>query len=514
MSLGGFGVLNILVGTSAYDMRIIFHIVLLWCCCLLCACGSKEDVDIVPGELYRLSTTREDGFARFEHSDNQWTAVFYMDEDELMAVKSTCRLKTGSELALVDNDGNEIPVMSYSRYEAPEFKDLPDTKTYTDSVYSVSVKKEVWYASAMGYWASYPDTGGTYLEIFNAKKDELDQGEKELDLTMDVYLPDDDKSCPRPLLVLIHGGAFFNGDKNDPGFPAWARYFASLGYVVATVNYRLGFRKSLASVNRAGFRGVQDVDAAIRYIIHNNDTYAVDPNRVFVAGTSAGGITALNVAFMRDENIPSDAKEEGSVKAINPDMQESYSIRAVGNMWGAVNDLSILDNAPTAVISFHSMGDPVVPFGKGHPFESIFINWLIFPTMYGSDEITAHIGYDRAALHSYNLPDKHTLHVGKDDDGNIVLDSLFYKIETQMRDFFSSRMLVSPALYLHKNHTQTFEVVSTDVDSLFWSVKGGVIQKQEGNSINVLMFPDEGSHSVTVCGKYKSGLTFRNEWKL
>ena len=86
-------------------------------------------------------------------------------------------------------------------------------------------------------------------------------------------------------------------------------------------------------------------------------------------------------------------------------------------MWGAVNDLSILDNAPTAVISFHSMGDPVVPFGKGHPFESIFINWLIFPTMYGSDEITAHIGYDRAALHSYNLPDKHTLHVGKDDDG-------------------------------------------------------------------------------------------------
>ena len=98
---------------------------------------------------------------------------------------------------------------------------------------------------------------------------------KDLDLTMDVYLPKDTKASLRPLLVLIHGGAFYNGDKTDKGFPLWAKYFAGMGYVVASVNYRLGFRLNTAAVERAGFRAVQDVDAAIRYLIHNKSVYAV-----------------------------------------------------------------------------------------------------------------------------------------------------------------------------------------------------------------------------------------------
>lgn len=36
---------------------------------------------------------------------------------------------------------------------------------------------------------------------------------KNIDLKMDVYLPDDDTIKNRPLLMLIHGGAFFIGDK-------------------------------------------------------------------------------------------------------------------------------------------------------------------------------------------------------------------------------------------------------------------------------------------------------------
>jgi poly(3-hydroxybutyrate) depolymerase len=492
-----------------------FYIVLILASLMFVSCDIK-DVDIVSGSLYFVSTTEGEGFVKFERKPNdQWGGIYYLSESRLMAKRRAVSLKVGKDLTFVDDTGKKIPVLSYSLYEEPEFIDYPETWTYQDSAYSVTVIKDVIYASALGYWASYPDTGGAYQDIFDAKQQELDNGKKELKLTMDVYLPNDSNRVSRPLLVLIHGGAFFNGDKADLGFPEWAHYFASMGYVVASVNYRLGFNKSLPSVKRAGFRAVQDVDAAIRYIVHNKNLYNVNPNRVFVAGTSAGGITALNVAFMRDWNIPSAAQELGGIKSVNPEIAVSYSILAVGNLWGAVNDLSILDNASSSVISFHSTGDPVVPFGEGHPFKKmVILNLLLFPTMYGSERITEYLGEKRSTLRSYDLPGKHTLHLDTDENGRRVLCSRFFEIEKEMRDYFSSVMQPSPIVASHTDNLPTFQISSSEVDSIYWHVEGGVIMKQGDCRADVLLFPDVSSHSVIVCGKYKSGLTFRHKWNL
>ena len=495
-------------------MRNPLYILCLLVSSLLIGCN-KNEVDIVPDSFYRVKTTEGDGVVLFEHmSDNQWRGICYLSVGQLTAEKHIVELKVGKELALVDEAGKEIPIISYCRYEDPEFKDYPDIWTYQDTIYSVYVKEDIVYGNAHGYWVSYPDSGGSCQEIFSAKQQELEYGKKELALTMDVYLPKDSQKAPRPLLILIHGGAFFNGDKADLGFPEWAHDFASMGYAVASVNYRLGFKKNLASIKQAGFNAVQDVDAAIRYIVHNKHLYNIDSNRVFVAGTSAGGITALNVAFMRDDNIPSEAQEEGGINAVNPELNDSYKIRAVGNMWGAVNDLSVLDNASSSVISFHSNGDPVVPFGKGHPFESVFLNWLLFPSMYGSEKITEYLGEKRSTLKSYDLPGKHTLHTDKDENGRMALSSRFYEIEKNMCDFFSAVMQPSPIVASHTDNLPTFQISSSEVDSIYWCVEGGVIMKQSDYRADVLLFPDESSHSVTVCGKYKSGLTFRHRWDL
>ena len=506
-------------------MKNKLYIVLILTSFLFASCDKKE-VDIVPGSLYCVSTTEGDGFAMFERkADDSWSAVYYLSEGRLMAKKRTVDLEIGKELAFVDDSDNEIPILSYSLYEEPPFKEYPETWTYRDSTYAVTVIENVVYGKAQGYWTSYSGIGETAIDIYNAKSDELDRGKKELELTMDVYLPNDNREGSRPLLVLVHGGSFFIGDKSDLGFPAWARAFAGMGYVVASVNYRLGFKVGLdidpvklkieldiASIKKAGFRGIQDVDAAIRYLIHHQDTYAVDPKRVFVAGTSAGGITALNVAFMRDENVPSGVKDEGGIKSVNPEMTESYTVRAVGNMWGAVDDLSILGNASSSVISFHSTGDHIVPFGKGHPFDQNYkiLNRLLFPPMYGSGKITEYLGSNRAALYSYDLPNTHTLHVDKDGR----LNARFYEIKTAMRDFFSSVMIPSPVAVKHTDNLQTFYAVSSDIDSLYWRVEGGVIVNQKDCSVDVLLFPDAPSHAVVVSGKYKSGLTFRNNCKI
>lgn len=176
------------------NMSFKLCILLMMILCLLGACEHK-DVDVIPVTLYRVATTEGDGFAVFQQLPNhQWSGTLYLDKGGIMAAKHSVELKAGDELALVDSTGKEIPILSYSLYEEPEFKDYPETWTYSDSAYTVTENKNVPYGHARGYWVSYPDKGGNnYIAIYDAKRQELDDGEKELTLTMDVYLPNDNK---------------------------------------------------------------------------------------------------------------------------------------------------------------------------------------------------------------------------------------------------------------------------------------------------------------------------------
>lgn len=472
----------------------------------LASCDRVES-PFTPGVLYRITTEGGEGYATFTRSGrNSMKGVYYADEGELFASAKDVKVKAGKHLTLVFSNDDKQPVLSYSPYDAPLFEEQPETWEYTDSVYAVREINDVVYAKARGFWSSYPDTGESFLSIYMSKV--FDKDEKDLDLDMDIYMPKRDGAALRPLLVLVHGGAFYNGDKADIGFPQWGRYFAGLGYVVASVNYRLGFGLFF-SPERAGFRAVQDINAAIRYIIHNRDTYQVDPERVFVAGTSAGGITALNVAFMTDKDRPAAANKDGYITDVNPMMDERFSIRAVGNMWGAVNDLEIIDNSPIAIVSFHSSGDPVVPYSIGHPFTDVFGHDIMFPEMYGSKGITERAGNKRAKLYTFDMPGRHTVHADKNEEtGERSLNDHFFEIEIGMRNFFASVMLPHPFEPVHEDESsQTFTYDATDIDSITWKADGGVILSQDTGSVKVL-FIDRQNASLFASGTYKSGLTF------
>lgn len=472
-----------------------------------------DSVSFDPGQVYLVSTETDSGYAVFEKGDrrSQWTGTFYSDNHALFAEDEQITFSSkGSRQFYRDEDGEKHSVLSIVPYGQPEFEEQPQTWTYKDSAYRVAVDTNVTYASALGYWTSLPGSEDSYLGIYVSQ--ELKKIRKKLlPLKMDVYRPEDGEKVLRPLLVLIHGGAFYNGDKASPGFPEWGRYFAARGYLVASVNYRLGFFANTTSVERAGFRAVQDVNAAIRFLVHEKDRYHVDPDRVFVAGTSAGGITALNLAFMHKDNIPDSASGEGAIDAVNPSMTDRFSIRAVGNMWGAVHDLEMIGNEDIPIISFHSSGDPVVPFVKDSPFREIYLNDVLFDPMYGSGSITpyARKRNRRAELHSYDLPGRHTLHL----DGDRV-NPVFYEIETGMRDFFSSVMLPHPVSIQHTDNSSYFSIDDKDVAEVWWKVDGGVILESDHTKVKVLLFPDAEDHAVTVSGKYRSGLTFIDKFSL
>lgn len=99
---------------------------------------------------------------------------------------------------------------------------------------------------------------------------------------LDLLLPENaSTSQPLPIIVFIHGGGWRNGDKRM----AWRRLtrFVQTGnYAAASINYRL--------IDEATWPAqIHDCKAAIRWIRGNAARYNVDPSRIAVMGTSAGG---------------------------------------------------------------------------------------------------------------------------------------------------------------------------------------------------------------------------------
>lgn len=240
--------------------------------------------------------------------------------------------------------------------------------------FQVTTTRDVQYATADGYWTSYT-TPGSFGEIFTQKIDDLKR-RTDLPLLMDIYEPKTASPFQRPLLVMIHGGGFFNGDKGELEYQRWCERFAACGYVAISVNYRMGFFAYKAAVERAAYRALQDVNAAIRYMLKSPNRYHIDPDRIFAAGCSAGAITALNLAFMNNANRPPMTKniifdkDLGPIEnhVVKPSYERPVRIRAVCNMWGALFNLDMLRTAPTSILSFHADRDPIVPYKKGAAF--------------------------------------------------------------------------------------------------------------------------------------------------
>ena len=289
--------------------------------------------------------------------------------------------------------------------------------------YQVTVEKDIPYATAMGYYTHAPvgDKGSTFKLLFHSGIP------KPVTLEMDIYRPSDDTNTPRPLLLMMHGGSFFIGHKSEPGQAGWCEYFASLGYVAVSINYRLGFHPTKKEIRQAEYRALEDADAALEYLFGREDLL-IDKDRVFIAGTSAGAMTALNLAFRLYGSQP--------MKEVQPRLgREDFRIRAIANLWGSVHDLSVLENASVPILSFQSVNDPVMPYDFGYPLG--FAGRLLSDPMYGT-----HAVYEKAlelglrAEHHPCPEARHRLHL----DDAMAYTERFYEIRDAMVKFFAAEM--------------------------------------------------------------------------
>jgi arylformamidase len=116
--------------------------------------------------------------------------------------------------------------------------------------------------------------------------------------TYDVFLPPDEFTGPRPALFFIHGGYWKATTSKVWSYVA--RGLAARGFVVAVENYDLCPQVTIAEIVR------QHRAAYAHFYAHAAD-YDVDPERVVVAGHSAGGhavATLLGTDWSNDHGMP------------------------------------------------------------------------------------------------------------------------------------------------------------------------------------------------------------------
>lgn len=172
-------------------------------------------------------------------------------------------------------------------------------------------------------------------------------------LKLDLYTPAGDTATSRPLMVYVHGGGFSGGNKTSPELIDEANHLAKSGYVVVSISYRLAPQGCVGAPSVSCIVGIQhsqyDAQAAVRFMRANASTYGIDPNKIAMGGSSAGAITALNVAYS-----PDDVGTSGTPGV-------SSEIQAAVSLSGArLRGTPELGEAPALLL--HGTADPLVPY--------------------------------------------------------------------------------------------------------------------------------------------------------
>ncbi|MCQ8183906.1 alpha/beta hydrolase [Parvularcula maris] len=121
---------------------------------------------------------------------------------------------------------------------------------------------------------------------------------------LDVYTPS--AEGPHPVLVFIHGGSWETGSKDD--YPWLGRRFAAEGYVTAVINYRLAPEHDYDAF-------MADTAKAVAFVHENAGRWGGDPERLFLAGHSAGAYNAVQVAAA-PEFLEAEGKSPAIIDAV------------------------------------------------------------------------------------------------------------------------------------------------------------------------------------------------------
>ena len=236
-----------------------------------------------------------------------------------------------------------------------------------DSTYSVLTEEDIVYAEGLAH-------------------DETSTAPFAVPLYLDIYYPDNDIS-DRPVHMFIHGGGFTGGTKTKPEIVEMANYYASRGWVFASIDYRtteelcdserrpscetklrdmspeevMTFYQGIAptewmETSIAGAESIKnlqqalamyaaqrDAKSAIRWIVANADTYGINTDFITVGGASAGAITAIALGISDESDFRDEITETEDPTLSTTNLNETYDVRSMVYFWGSNAKLEVLE---------------------------------------------------------------------------------------------------------------------------------------------------------------------------
>ncbi len=203
----------------------------------------------------------------------------------------------------------------------------------------------------------------------------VDRSEK-----LDVYMPSGEWKNNRPAVLFIHGGGFKGGDKAEFRSASVCADLARAGYVAVSCNYILSTKEK----SGAWPQNIADCREAVRWMRQNARDLGINPQRIAVAGGSAGGYLALMVG-LTDEKPELGGNPKATISSKVSAVIDMYGVTSSGKYakdmlvnFGADTDklfspLSYVTSKSVPVLILHGNADKTVDIKQSRNLEEALI---------------------------------------------------------------------------------------------------------------------------------------------
>ncbi len=188
---------------------------------------------------------------------------------------------------------------------------------------------------------------------------------------LDVYVPDQIESTA-PVMVFLYGGAWRQGSKAD--YPFVGHAFAAQGFVTVIPDYRL-----VPDVAYPDF--LNDNAQAVKWVEDNIHLFGGDPERIFIAGHSAGAYNAvmlgMDPVYLREAGVT--APVRGVVGLSGPFAVYPFEFAELQEAFGHVDNPQMTQpiNMPTSntvpLFLGHGSSDLIVSVENSTAMEKKFL---------------------------------------------------------------------------------------------------------------------------------------------
>lgn len=191
-----------------------------------------------------------------------------------------------------------------------------------------------------------------------------------LDLKIYIFKPSDwDSSQKKPAIVFYFGGGW--NSRHITQFVAYAKYYASKGFVCFIPNYRVRSQENSQAID-----SVRDAQDAFAYVRINSAQFGIDPKRIAASGGSAGGHLAATLGTKKDTRHGNISKPNAlilfnPVCIVDPIKNPNrFNFSRLGVKGYEISPYHLVDKNVPPTIIYHGTEDRLVPYKTAEMFHN------------------------------------------------------------------------------------------------------------------------------------------------